>query len=967
MKTLNRIKYLFSLFLILVFIFPTVVYAIPPTITLVGETVMNIPLFTPYTEPGATAFDFDDGDISDNIVIGGDTVDFFTVGTYFVTYDVMNSHFELATQVTRTVNVVAPDTTAPVITLNGSDPMNVALFNPYTEPSATAIDNIDGNISGSIVIGGDTVDIFTVGTYTVTYNVSDSSGNPATQVTRTVNVVAPDTTAPVITLNGSDPMNVALFNPYTEPGATAIDNIDGNISGSIVIGGDTVDIFTVGTYTVTYNVSDSSGNPATQVTRTVNVVAPDTTAPVITLNGSDPMNVALFNPYTEPGATAIDNIDGNISGSIVIGGDTVDIFTVGTYTVTYNVSDSSGNPATQVTRTVNVVAPDTTAPVITLNGSDPMNVALFNPYTEPGATAIDNIDGNISGSIVIGGDTVDIFTVGTYTVTYNVSDSSGNPATQVTRTVNVVAPDTTAPVITLLGDNPQTIEFGNEYIEAGATSTDDVDGDLTANIIVDSSELSTSTLGTYEVVYSVSDSAGNTASTTRTVNVVDTTAPVLSQKSHDGASVAAGTTNVNLTFNSNENAFCRVSTVANTAYADMTIDAGTATGTSHSYTATGLSNGNTYTYYFRCQDESGNVNTVDFVQSFSVSNPAPAGGGGGGGGGGGSSYTSPVTTIPSTNTEYDEKITLVSAERTDNNVSLAWTNPSDTKYKETIVIKTTEVVGDHMDYEALSGFGDVLYQGTATSTLDTAIEKNITYYYALFAVNTDGKYSKAIVVEKKGLNSQPETTITAAPGTGTYGKYKSLAGLASAEVEVVSFGEAEKVYYYNQRVNLSEVTTRLYNLIIDKSPHALLEQDKYAIAYFIHEGTPTTIILGAGERAGVLNSYLSVFGKLPKNTGEWQDVVKIGNGRWPTERNTNAENTAEKTHFTVIYRRNPDMNNPHDNAAVTVITYGLRPADRNMDSEKAAIKIFEGIYLQSPTSALDWDIVRAIAYSGAIR
>jgi hypothetical protein len=61
------------------------------------------------------------------------------------------------------------------------------------------------------------------------------------------------------------------------------------------------------------------------------------------------------------------------------------------------------------------------------------------------------------------------------------------------------------------------------------------------------------------------------------------------------------------------------------------------------------------------------------------------------------------------------------------------------------------------------------------------------------------------------------------------------------------------------------------------------------------------------------------------------------------------------------------MNNPKDNAAVTVMTYGLRPAIRNMDSEKSAILIFEAIYDYAPSSAQDWDIVRAIAYSGAVR
>lgn len=146
-----------------------------------------------------------------------------------------------------------------------------------------------------------------------------------------------------------------------------------------------------------------------------------------------------------------------------------------------------------------------------------------------------------------------------------------------------------------------------------------------------------------------------------------------------------------------------------------------------------------------------------------------------------------------------------------------------------------------------------------------------------------------------------------------------------------------------------------------------LEQSNvYALTNFIIYGTETTEILGAGERAGVLNSYKSAFGKLPKTENEWQDAVKIANGRWPSEKSEAALNKGKKE-FKKVYLREPDMNNPNDNAAVTVITYGLRPSDRNLNSEKAGILTFKHIYGYNPSSATDWDIARAIAYSGAVR
>ena len=159
----------------------------------------------------------------------------------------------------------------------------------------------------------------------------------------------------------------------------------------------------------------------------------DTTAPVITLLGDDTVTVEVGSVYTDAGATAIDNYDGDISSSIVTV-NPVDTNTVGTYIITYNVSDVSGNVALEVTRTVNVV--DTTLPVITLLGDNPVTIEVGSTYTDAGANATDTYDGDITSSIVTVS-TVNTAIEGVYTVTYNVSDASGNAAVEVTRTVNV--------------------------------------------------------------------------------------------------------------------------------------------------------------------------------------------------------------------------------------------------------------------------------------------------------------------------------------------------------------------------------------------------------------------------------------------------------------------------------------------------------------------------------------------------
>ena len=170
-----------------------------------------------------------------------------------------------------------------------------------------------------------------------------------------------------------------------------------------------------------------------QVTATANV-----TVPVITLTGANPQRIELGTAYSELGATATDNIDGDISASINIDASAVNVNIAGDYTVTYNVSDAADNNAVEVSRTVTITA-DATIPVLTLVGANPQRIELGTAYSELGATATDNIDGDISANISIDATAVNVNIVGDYTVTYNVSDAAGNAAEEVTRTVIIEA------------------------------------------------------------------------------------------------------------------------------------------------------------------------------------------------------------------------------------------------------------------------------------------------------------------------------------------------------------------------------------------------------------------------------------------------------------------------------------------------------------------------------------------------
>ncbi len=165
---------------------------------------------------------------------------------------------------------------------------------------------------------------------------------------------------------------------------------------------------------------------------------------------------------------------------------------------------------------------DITPPVITILGNNPQTVEVGVACHDSGATAMDDRDGYVQ--VVVSG-TVDLSTPGTYTITYTATDSSGNSTTAI-RTVYVIEinQDHTPPVITLNGPDEVYVEVGEAYFEQNATAVDDVDGNLTESIrIWTEHEVKTNQIGDYEVIYTVTDSAGNSAEERRGIHVLDST------------------------------------------------------------------------------------------------------------------------------------------------------------------------------------------------------------------------------------------------------------------------------------------------------------------------------------------------------------------------------------------------------------------------------------------------------------
>lgn len=477
-----------------------------PEITVVGEDPVTLECGAEYTDAGATALDDLDGDISANITVVN-PVDVHLPNTYTITYDVTDSEGLAAVQKTRTVTV--QDTLPPVITLQGEALIQVECGTAFTEPGATALDQCDGELS---VVSTGEIDVATPGMYTLQYNVQDGAGHAAEEVVRTIQVV--DTAAPGITLLGSTPVTVQCGSGYADAGAMASDACAGDLTTALNIV-NMVNDGQPGEYTVTYSVSDPAGNAATPVVRTVNVV--DTTEPTVTLNGEAVMVVAYRGTFTDPGVIVNDACDlsptASTTGSVNTG-------LLGTYELRYSATDDSGNTGT-ATRTVHVR--DLTPPQITLIGAATMYVECGNTFTDPGAVVTDNVD--VFPAPIKGTGTVNTQVAGTYTLTYNVRDAAGNSADTKTRTVIVT--DVTNPVITLVGEPEVTVQCGANYTDAGATASDACNGDLTASIRT-VNPVNTGASGVYYVTYNVSDSSFNPADTvTRTVNVVDTSAPII--------------------------------------------------------------------------------------------------------------------------------------------------------------------------------------------------------------------------------------------------------------------------------------------------------------------------------------------------------------------------------------------------------------------------------------------------------
>ena len=213
-------------------------------------------------------------------------------------------------------------------------------------------------------------------------------------------------------------------------------------------------------------------------------VQTDTIPPVITLLGPNPVILNVGQNYVDPGATASDNLDGDLTSSIVVDASAVNTSVPGDYPVTYNVSDVAGNAATQVTRTVHVnmngaptadpqsvTTNEDTAKAITLTGSDPDNDPLtFSVVTGPIHGALSGTAPNLTYTPALNYNGADSFT---FKVNDGHTDSN-------TATVSITVTPVNDPPIA----DAQSVTTNEDTPKAITLTASDVDGDtLTFSVV----------------------------------------------------------------------------------------------------------------------------------------------------------------------------------------------------------------------------------------------------------------------------------------------------------------------------------------------------------------------------------------------------------------------------------------------------------------------------------------------------
>ena len=461
---------------------------------------------TPVSIGAATADDLVDG----AVLATSDAPAQFPLGATVVTWSATDAagNSASATQTVTVTDSTAPAVTAPAdVTAEATGTLTTVSIG-----AATADDLVDGAVAAT----SDAPAQFLLGATVVTWSATDAAGNSAS-ATQTVTVA--DTTAPAVTAPADVTTEATGTLTTVSLGAATADDL---VDGAVAATSDAPTQFPLGATVVTWSATDAAGNSAS-ATQTVTVA--DTTAPVVTAPADVTTEATGTLTTVSLGAATADDL---VDGSLTPTPDNSGPFPVGVTVVTWSATDSASNVGT-ATQTVTVTdssSPTVTPPAdITTEATGPTT-----PVSLGTATALDDVDGPLTPTPDITGP----FLVGLTTVTWSATDTAGNEGSA---SQNVTVTDLTPPTVSPPAD--VTVEATGEFTEVAlgsAAASDLVDGSLTPT--PDNS--GPFPVGVTVVTWSATDAAGNSASATQTVTVVDTTAPAVTAPA-DVTAEATGT------------------------------------------------------------------------------------------------------------------------------------------------------------------------------------------------------------------------------------------------------------------------------------------------------------------------------------------------------------------------------------------------------------------------------------------
>ncbi|SHG36208.1 Por secretion system C-terminal sorting domain-containing protein [Flavobacterium granuli] len=451
------------------------------------------------------------------------------------------------------VVITAKDLTDPVLTAEASQNATLNASCIVTIPNmidgSSATDNCTGTTITQSPAAGTTQAAVHNGTIDVTVTATDAAGNINSEI---VVITAKDLTDPVLTAEASQNATLNASCIVTIPnlvdGSSATDNCTGTTITQSPAAGTTQAAVHNGTINVTVTATDAAGNMNSEI---VVITAKDLTDPVLTAEASQnaTLNASCIVsiPNLVDGSSATDNCTGTTITQSPAAGTTQAAVHNGTINVTVTATDAAGNMDSEI---VVITAKDLTAPVLTVGANQTANtnaglctasIAVTNATFSDncsGATISYSLSGATTKTTTAGQVGTYIFNRGTTAILYTVTDAAGT-TTIGTKTITVtdnIKPTITAPPAITTTTNTACTATG---VVLGSPTT----ADNCAVASVTNNHPSTSyPLGNTTVIWTVTDTSGNTATANQIVSVTDNLPPTITCPGNKTANTSANGT-----------------------------------------------------------------------------------------------------------------------------------------------------------------------------------------------------------------------------------------------------------------------------------------------------------------------------------------------------------------------------------------------------------------------------------------